>query len=60
MLTLRETKERLLYIYDAEDFLEYLQITAEEILDRFEDKLERNLHLFEDVLEDEDQNNGSY
>ena len=39
MLTLEEIKERILKLYDPDDLLEGLQITAEEILDRFEDKL---------------------
>lgn len=53
-LTLEEIKERLLYIYDADDFLEALEITSEELLDRFEDKLINRLDKFEEELLDED------
>lgn len=52
-LTLEETKERILRLYDPDDLLEALQITAEEILDRFEDKLLRNLEEFQEDLEEE-------
>lgn len=51
-LTLEETKERILRLYDPDDLLEALQITAEEILDRFEDKFLRNLEEFQDDLEE--------
>ena len=44
-LTLEEIKERLLDTYDADDFLEALEITSEELLDRFEDKLINRLSL---------------
>ena len=50
-LTLEEIKERLLRFYDPDDLLESLQITSEEILDRFEDKLINRLEKFEDDLE---------
>lgn len=52
-LTLEEIKERLLRFYDPDDLLESLQITAEDILDRFEDKLLRNLDEFHEELEEE-------
>jgi hypothetical protein len=52
-LTLEETKERILRLYDPDDLLEALQITAEEILDRFEDKLLRNLDQFQEDLEED-------
>jgi hypothetical protein len=55
MLTLEETKERLLKLYDPDDLLEALQISSEEILDRFEDKLIIRLEAFwEELLEDEE------
>jgi|TARA_R110000787_G_scaffold212680_1_gene322310 hypothetical protein len=58
-LTLEEIKERLLKTYDPEDFLEALEITSEELLDRFEDKLLNRLDDFEEELgvekEDEDE-----
>jgi hypothetical protein len=54
MLTLEEIKERILKLYDPDDLLEGLQITAEELLDRFEDKLINRLDQFEeDLLEEE-------
>lgn len=52
-LTLDEIKERLLHIYDTDDLLEALQISSEEILDRFEDKLLRRLDEFQEDLEEE-------
>ena len=53
-LTLEEIKERLLRFYDPDDLLESLQITSEELLDRFEDKLINRLEKFEDDLEEEE------
>jgi len=52
-LTLEEIKERLLRFYDPDDLLESLQISAEEILDRFEDKLLLRLDKFQEDLEEE-------
>ncbi len=52
-LTLEEIKERLLRLYDPDDLLEALQISAEELLDRFEDKLIRKLDEFQEELEEE-------
>lgn len=51
-LTLEEIKERLLQLYDPDDLIEALQISAEDILDRFEDKLLRKLDEFQEDLED--------
>lgn len=53
-LTLEEVKERLLKTFDPDDLLEALQITSEQILDRFEDKLINKLDVFEQELEEED------
>jgi len=53
-LTLEEVKERLLKTFDPDDLLEALQITSEELLDRFEDKLINRLDMFEQELEEED------
>ena len=53
MLTLEEIKERILKVYDPDDLLEGLQITAEELLDRFEDKLLKKLEHFHEELEEE-------
>ena len=52
-LTLEEIKERLLKLYDPDDLLEALQITSQEILDRFEDKLLRRLDTFKEEIEEE-------
>jgi hypothetical protein len=52
-LTLEEIKERLLRLYDPDDLLEALQISSEEILDRFEDKLLRKLDQFQEELEED-------
>jgi len=52
-LTLEEIKEKLLRFYDPDDLLEALQISSEEILDRFEDKLLRRLDEFQEELEEE-------
>tara|TARA_E500000331_G_scaffold357659_1_gene420241 strand:- start:187 stop:378 length:192 start_codon:yes stop_codon:yes gene_type:complete len=59
-LTLEELKERLLETYDPDDFLEFLEITSEELLDRFEDKFINRLDFFTEELkeleeEDEDE-----
>ena len=51
-LTLEEIKERLLKTLDPDDLLEALQITSEEMLDRFEDKLINRLDVFEQELEE--------
>jgi hypothetical protein len=53
-LTLEEIKERLLKTFDPDDLLEALQITSEEMLDRFEDKLINRLDVFEEELEEEE------
>ena len=50
-LTMDEIKERVLKRYDPEDLLEALDITSEELLDRFEDKFINRLSLFEEELE---------
>jgi len=52
-LTLEEIKEKILHLYDPDDLLEALQISSEEILDRFEDKLLRKLDQFTEELEEE-------
>tara|TARA_R110001606_G_scaffold354307_1_gene505004 strand:- start:518 stop:694 length:177 start_codon:yes stop_codon:yes gene_type:complete len=52
-LTLDEIKEKILHLYDPDDLLEALQISSEEILDRFEDKLLRKLDQFTEELEEE-------
>lgn len=53
-LTMDEVIERILARYDAEDLLEALDISSEELLDRFEDKFINRLQVFEaEVDEDE-------
>jgi len=59
-LTMEEIKERLLRTYDPEDFLEALEITSEELLDRFEDKLINRLEYFAEELEVEEENEDEY
>jgi hypothetical protein len=54
-LTLEETKERLLRFYDPDDLLEALQISAPEILDRFEDKLIRRLDFFYEEFKEQEE-----
>jgi|TARA_R110002020_G_scaffold293826_6_gene509591 hypothetical protein len=49
-----EIKERVLKRYDPEDLLEALDITSEELLDRFEDKFINHLQDFEEAV-DEDE-----
>ena len=53
-LTMDEIIKRILKRYDAEDLLEALDISSEELLDRFEDKFINRLQVFEaEVDEDE-------
>ena len=59
-LTMEEIKERLPRAYDPDDFLESLEITSEELLDRFEDKLINRLEKFAEELEDEEENEDEY
>ena len=54
-LTMDEVIERILKRYDAEDLLEALDITSEELLDRFEDKFINRLQLFEAEVDEEDE-----
>ena len=53
-LTLEEIKDRLLRLYDPDDLLEALQISSEELLDRFEDNLLKRLDEFQEELEEEE------
>ena len=50
-LTMDEIKERVLTRYDIDDLLTLLDVTAEQIVDRFEDKFINRLALFEEELE---------
>ena len=53
-LTLEEMKERLTKTYDPDDLLEVVQITTEDILNRFEDRLIRNFDMFYEEFEEEE------
>ena len=59
-LTMGEIKERLLRTYDPEDFLETLEITSDELLDRFEDKLINRLEYFAEELASEEEDEDEY
>ena len=52
-LTMDEIKERVVQRYDPDDLIESLDISSEEILDRFEDKLIARLEQFEEELQDD-------
>ena len=54
MLTLEETKERLLKSYDVDDLVEALDVSPEELLERFEDKLINRLDVFNEELKEDD------
>ena len=53
-LTMDEIKERVLTRYDIDDIISLLDITAEEIVDRFEDKFINRLSLFEEELAEQE------
>jgi adenylate kinase family enzyme len=52
-LTMFEIKEKLLERYEVDDLVEALDVTSEELLDRFEDKLINRLDSFEEELNEE-------
>ena len=52
-LTIDEIMEMILKRYDPDDLIDYLELTSEEILDRFEDKLINRLEMFEEELQDD-------
>lgn len=52
-LTLEEIKDRLLETMDPDELLEVLQITSEDILDRFEDRLISRIEVLEEELMEE-------
>lgn len=60
MLTLEETKERLLKSYDVDDLVEALDVSPEELLDRFEDKLINRLDKFNEELQENNIYNEYY
>ena len=55
-LTIEELKERLVQIYDPDDIIEALEITTEELLNAFEEKLTANLHKFREEVESDTAN----
>jgi len=48
-LTFTELKERILQEYDVDLICEVLEITAEELLIAFEDKVLDNIEIFEEL-----------
>jgi hypothetical protein len=48
-----EIREKILDRYDPDDLIEFLELSSEEILDRFEDKLINRLEQFEEELQDD-------
>jgi len=48
-----EIREKILDRYDPDDLIDFLELTSEEILDRFEDKLINRLEQFEEELQDD-------
>lgn len=50
-LTLNEIVERLLHQYDILDIIELLDISAEDLLERFEDKLEKHFDKLEEEVD---------
>lgn len=51
-LTVEELKERVVETYDPELVVDVLQITTQELVDAFEDKLIDNRIKFKDLEED--------
>ena len=52
-LTLNELMERLLKRYDADDLLEALGVTAEDLLERFDDRVIRHYDKLTKEFDDE-------
>ena len=52
-LTMDEIREKILDRYNPDDLIDFLELTSEEILDRFEDKLINRLEMFEEELKDD-------
>lgn len=48
--TIEELKERILQEYDVDLLCEVMEITAEELLDNFHNKLLDNIEIFEELL----------
>ena len=52
MSTYEELKEQILNNYDVDMLCEILDINAEDLVDRFEDQVMKNMDLFEEALND--------
>ena len=52
-LTMDEIREKILDRYDPDYLIDFLELTSEELLDRFEDKLINRLEQFEEELQDD-------
>jgi hypothetical protein len=59
-LTLDELRDKLLDQYDPDDLIEMLQISAEELLDRFEDKLINRFETLQDEFLEEVEDDDEY
>jgi len=59
-LTLDELRDKLLDQYDPDDLIELLQISAEELLDRFEDKLINRFETLQDEFLEEVEDDDEY
>ena len=55
MLTIEELCERILKQYDADLLLETLQISAKDLLERFEDKVELHYYKLLEAVENESE-----
>lgn len=55
MFTLEEVKERLKERVDEVSLVEYLGITAEDLVDRFEDIIENDLPKFRKIVDDTEE-----
>jgi len=50
-MTYEELKEQILKNYDVDMLCEILDITAESLVDRYEDQIMKNMSLFEEALD---------
>lgn len=50
-------KERISLRYDADELVDMLQLTTIDIVDAFEDVVRANAHLFEDCLDNIEEEN---
>lgn len=54
MLTFEDLCEKILVRYDADDLIEVLQISAKELLERFEDKIEIHVEKLVEAVDELD------